>query len=68
MGLEELKTTPTVDLINYLSEALKRGDTSIANIYAYELACRVYVPNQEISFDKLLEDFGYTKIEKTKTR
>ena len=36
------------------------------NIYAYELAYRIYIPNDKNTFEKILTDFGYKKIEKEK--
>ena len=70
MTLEELKKTPTVTLINYLSESLEKGEQRIANIFAYEIATRIYVPNNSngITFDKLLSDFGYKSLEEDKSK
>ena len=62
----DIKTTPTVILVHILSEAT---DQNIINRIAYELACRVYVPDnsQGITFEQLLNDFGYkTEEEKVK--
>ena len=62
----DIKTTPTVILVHILSEAT---DQNIINKIAYELACRVYVPDnsQGITFEQLLNDFGYkTEEEKVK--
>ena len=64
--MDNIKTTPTVILVHILSEAT---DQNIINRIAYELACRVYVPDnsQGITFEQLLNDFGYkTKEEKIK--
>ena len=63
MNLKELKTTPTCVLINFLSEAYKNEEQGLVNIYAYELAARIWVPNEEISFTDMLKEFGYKKIE-----
>lgn len=54
----DIKTTPTVNLVHILCEAT---DQDIINIIAYELACRIYVPdnNQGVTFEQLLNDFGY---------
>ena len=70
MTLEELKKTPTVTLINYLSESLEKGEQGIANMFAYEIATRIYVPNNSngITFDKLLSDFGYKSLEEDKSK
>lgn len=57
----DIKTTPTKNLIHILCEAT---DQNIINIIAYELACRIYVPdnNQGVTFEQLLNDFGYKTI------
>lgn len=70
MTLEELKKIPTVTLINYLSESLEKGEQRITNIFAYEIATRIYVPNNSngITFDKLLSDFGYRNLEEDKSK
>lgn len=70
MMLEELKKTPTVTLINYLNESLEKGEQGIANIFAYEIATRIYVPNNSngTTFDKLLSDFGYKNLEENKSK
>ena len=59
----EIKTTPTVTLFHILCEAT---DQTVINMIAYELACRVYVPDnsQQITFEQLLNDFGYKTIKK----
>ena len=56
--MDNIKTTPTKNLIHILCEAT---DQNIINIIAYELACRIYVPdnNQGVTFEQLLNDFGY---------
>ncbi len=61
--LEEFKTTPTVTLINGLCEAERNGDQKLINICAYELACRIYIPNSEKSFKTILYEFGYVDLE-----
>ena len=47
MNLKELKTTPTCVLINFLSEAYKNEEQGLVNIYAYELAARIWIPNEK---------------------
>ena len=64
MNIEELKTTSTIKLVELWSQALIANNQSFINIYAYELAARIWVPNQEQTFEDLLEKFGYKKIEK----
>jgi hypothetical protein len=56
--MDNIKQTPTVNLVHILCEAT---DQNIINIIAYELACRIYVPdnNQGVTFEQLLNDFGY---------
>lgn len=61
--LEELKTTPTVILINMLCQADEKGEQKIVNICAYELAARIWVPNEKTSFTDMLKEFGYKRIE-----
>lgn len=63
MNLEELRTTPTYVLIDFLSEAYKNGEQGLVNLYAYELATRIWVPNEKTSFTDMLKEFGYKRIE-----
>ncbi len=61
MTIEELKTTPTVQLSHLITEAAENNNQNLVNIYAYELASRIYVPNQVgVTFEKLLTDFSYS--------
>lgn len=64
MNIEELKTTSTIELVELWSQALIANNQSFINIYAYELAVRIWVPNKEQTFEDLLGEFGYKKIEK----
>lgn len=50
-----LRTTPTVDLMNILSNA----DDNKTNQIIYEIACRLYVPGTDITFEDLLSKLGY---------
>lgn len=61
--LEEFKTIPTVTLINMLCESEQKGNQEMVNICAYELASRIWVPNEEKDFLKMLYEFGYENIE-----
>lgn len=61
--LNELRTTPTCDLLTYISSAEKEGNQKLANIYIFELAYRLYIPEAGIPFEDLLNKFGYVKIE-----
>lgn len=58
----DIKTTPTVDLVHILCTTDSKNQYLI-NMIAYELACRIYIPNnsQGITFEQLLNDFGYLK-------
>lgn len=60
--LEEFKETPTVELVNRLSEAEQQGEQGLVNIYAYELTCRIWIPNEHTSFSKMIHDFGYKSL------
>ena len=53
-----------LELITLLTEAISLQNQSLINTYAYELAKRLYVPGRDISFEELMEGFGYRKIEK----
>ena len=64
--LDELRTTPTIQLINGISKWGKQGNQAMVNILAYELACRIYIPNDNISFENKLADFGYKRLDKEK--
>ena len=55
----DIKRIPTVSLINSITLAEEQGNQSLVNYLAYELACRLYVPNKGVDFDKLLAGFGY---------
>ena len=63
MNIEKLKKIPTVELITVLNNALDEDEQDIANIIAYELACRIYVPNHTEPFEDLLYKLGYREIE-----
>ena len=66
----ELKTIPTIQLVDLLIEANKNNSQELVNIYAYELAKRIYVPTKNgATFEELLINFGYSfesKVEKEK--
>lgn len=57
MTIEELRTAPLTKLIE-LSYTLE--DQAMLNIVIFEMACRVYVPFGEKSFDDVLLELGYT--------
>lgn len=64
--LDELRTTSTIQLINGISEWEKQGNQAMVNILVYELTCRIYIPNDNISFENMLADFGYKRLDKEK--
>ena len=60
--MDNIKTIPTVILIHILCETKEQ---SMINMVAYELACRIYVPDNKIkTFEELLTEFGYKTEEK----
>ena len=61
--MEIKMTTSTIDLVKilYVSE-----DQEIINQAALELAKRIYVPNDNNSFEEMLKNFGYKKEENIK--
>ena len=63
MTEEQLKTTPTYQLINILNLAAQASQQDLVNIVAYELASRTWVPNEEITLEQMATDFGYIKPE-----
>ena len=63
MTEEQLKTTPTYQLINILNLAAQALQQDLVNIVAYELASRIWVPNEEITLEQMATDFGYIKPE-----
>ncbi len=68
MTPEDLKTTPTYQLINMLNQAAQAEAQDLVNIVAWELAGRIWVPNDEITFEQMASDFGYVKPEEPKQR
>jgi len=62
--MNNLKTVPTSKLVHILCE---EENQHVINAIAYELACRIYVPNNsQTTFEELLEKFGYKTIEEEK--
>lgn len=59
-----MKQLKTFEIIEHLTQAIKTQDQRLINMYAYELATRLYVPNSEHTFEELMEGFGYRTIEK----
>lgn len=54
----------TLELITLLTEAIDLQNQTLINKYACELAKRLYIPGRDITFEELMEGFGYRKIEK----
>lgn len=54
----------TEELVLALMEAQKIGSQQLINMWAYELATRLFIPNNKYTFEETLEGFGYKKIEK----
>ena len=63
MTIEELRITPTVQLMNILKQAEIMGEQDMVNIIAYELTCRLYVPYSGADFDSILGTFGFKQKE-----
>ncbi len=66
MNNHKLKTTPTVNLITLLEQEEIKKDQALTNIVVFELASRIYVPNDETTFDDLLGQLGYKEVEEVK--
>lgn len=58
--MTELTTT---ELVGLLTSAINQRDQKLVNIYARELAVRLYFPGSQNAFKELLEGFGYREIE-----
>ena len=64
--MDNIKVIPTTTIIHILCETKEQ---SMINMLAYELASRVYVPDNKIkTFDELLTDFGYRTEEEQKVK
>ena len=48
-----------LELITILTGAIKIKNQDLINIYALELAKRLYVPNDTYTFEETLAGFGY---------
>lgn len=66
MNIEQLKTTPTVKLIDVLVNAQAEQNQFLANIVAWELAVRIYVPNKEKTLEEMAAEFGYVETQPKK--
>ena len=67
MNEMQIRTIPTVQLINAIGMFEQEGNQSMVNLIAKELAFRIWVPNERITFDELAAEFGYKSIEPAKT-
>ena len=56
------------EIINLLTSAINIGNQKLINMYACELAKRLYVPETGITFEELMEGFGYQKIEQVNSK
>lgn len=54
-----MSSKETYELVNLLTGAMKIGNQDLINIYAKELATKLYVPNENYTFEEILEGFGY---------
>lgn len=60
--MDNIKTILTATLIHILCETKEQ---SMINMVAYELAYRIYVPDNKMkTFEELLTEFGYKTEEK----
>lgn len=59
----DLSKMPLVQFPTLMTQAAEMGDQSLLNILAYEVTTRLYIPNQDKSFEEMLRTFGYKEIE-----
>ena len=64
--IKEVRDLETVNLVKLLEIASQENNQTIINMAAYELTCRMYVPfNRDgLTFESILDGFGYKPIEK----
>ena len=62
-SIKSLNTIPTVKLVDLIGIYKKEDNQDMVNLLAYELTCRIYVPNKGTTFDELAYRFGYREIE-----
>ena len=63
MNNSSIKTTPTIKLIEILDIAIQNEEQYLVNIIAYEIATRLWVPNDKITLEQIAIDFGYREQE-----
>lgn len=56
----------TAEIVELLTGAINIQNQELINIYAYELATRLYVPNRNYTFEDILTGFGYSEINENK--
>ena len=61
MNNSSIKTIPTNKLIDILDIAIQNEEQDLVNIIAYEIATRLWVPNDKITLEQMAADFGYKK-------
>ena len=63
MNNSSIKTTPTNKLIDILDIAIQNEEQDLVNIIAYEIATRLWVPNDKITLEQMAIDFGFKEQE-----
>lgn len=63
MDTSNLKDIPFDVLIELLSNAYKRNEQGLINVYIYELASRFYDIDSKMSFTEMLKQFGYKRLD-----
>lgn len=58
-----MKVLKTFEIIEQLTKAMRENNQRLINLYAYELATRLYVPGTKTTFEEILVGFGYQEIE-----
>ena len=63
-----LRTVSTIELVRLINEASNKGEQNLVNVIAYELTYRIWVPNQETTFEEMLKRFGYISPQEAKEK
>ena len=63
MNNSSIKTTPTNKLIDILDIAIQNEEQDLVNIIAYEIATRLWVPNDKITLEQMATSFGFKEQE-----
>ena len=61
--MKDIKDMNLFDLVPTLISAIEDKDQEKINIYAYELTSRIWVPTIDMTFNELLESYGYKEPE-----